>query len=227
MEKPRSPSRYGRGSRLAAVLLLLLGAPASAVEAPATAPSGGTKLADVNGDGVVRIGCLGDGNTAWQSTSRGWCELVIPALEKTNVERLNLAQTGATAAAGTPSGVEQVDRAVAGNVDAVILAFGTEDLGSGKKSPEEVVAAYQELAKKAEAAKILVFIGSIPSHPEAPNDAATGRAGALLAKSFPEVIDFASGFEKRDFDEDGTKLNWMGQVKRANRAYLFLVARVD
>ena len=87
--------------------------------------------------------------------------------------------------------------------------------------------AHQELAKKAEAAKIPVFIASIPRNPESPTNVAAGRTNALLAKSFPEVIDFGSGFEKRDFEADGAKLNWMGQVKRANRAYLFLVARID
>src|SRR5262249_26097624 len=101
---------------------------------------------DVNGDGRVVVACLGDSNTEsrWPPpyTPKSWEMAAETAPGWTFVTH---AVGGATVTRPTDDhsfADRQLDLALADRPDAVVLAFGTNDVRAGRTTPE-VIAAYR------------------------------------------------------------------------------------
>lgn len=180
------------------------------------------RFADANGDGVYRMACLGDSNTAPVDFLTKWCELLaamIPGLEV-----VNLGWRGATVCPNrifmSDAGL-QLQQALALDVDAVVLAFGTNDRLQ-RRSVEEIVAAYVLHAEVAAAEGVDVFVATTP-----PMGGCSGEACAEIYELNQElpivfsgrVIDFFSGVTDEHFGlQDRIHMSAAGQVLRAERA---------
>jgi lysophospholipase L1-like esterase len=188
---------------------------------------GGPKgVRDVNGDGRVVVACLGDSNTErhWPTpNSRKWCELA--AAEVTDWTFGNYAVGGTTV---TPPSDEhgwvgpQLDAALAeGAPDAVVLAFGTNDVRFGR-STAEVVDAYRAAVRRVEAARALAFVALAPPifPPEPDHTAALAELNDALRAAFPapRLVDFDGGMTRDDFESDGIHPTPAAQHKRAAAA---------
>jgi lysophospholipase L1-like esterase len=180
---------------------------------------------DMNGDGRIVVACLGDSNTEthWPTPNTPkWCEF---AAEIAGWTFTNHAVGGSTVTPpATPrSWVEpQLADALAKDApDAVILAFGTNDVRAGR-SAAETVDAYRAAAARAEAAGALAFVALAPPTyaPEPDHADALAALNAALRGAFPagRIVDFTTGMTREDFEADGLHPNAAGQHKRAAAA---------
>ena len=194
------------------------------VAAVAVACTSSSGVHDVNGDGHVVVACLGDSNTdaRWPPPhTPKWCEL---AAEATGWTFANHAVSGTTvtmpAAPATWAG-PQLDEALADAPDAVVLAFGTNDVRTGR-STAEIVAAYRDAVRRVDAAGAMAFVALAPPlfPPEAEHAEELAALNAALRSAFPpgRLIDFASGMTRADYEPDGIHPNADGQHKRAAAA---------
>jgi lysophospholipase L1-like esterase len=181
---------------------------------------------DMNGDGRIVVACLGDSNTEthWPTpNSPKWCEFA--AAQITGWTFTNHAVGGSTVTRpATPrSWAEpQLEAALAADApDAVVLAFGTNDVRAGR-STAEIIDAYRAAVGRVESSGILAFVAlAPPSFPPEPDHADTLAAlNAALRGTFPasQIIDFHAGMTGNDFGPDGLHPNDAGQHKRAAAA---------
>jgi lysophospholipase L1-like esterase len=194
-------------------------------------------IRDVDGDGVTRVACVGDSNTqsTWQGEvsggfgpDRGWCEQLETLLARPDWETINAGLGGTRAvrdASIAPGWTGPVHLAYALDElapDAVILAYGTNDLSRSHARPPEVVEALRSLHVMSTERNLFAFIALTPPLParDAAFNARVRELNALIREVFPPetVIDFWSNFEAGDFFEDGIHLNASGQTKRARAA---------
>jgi lysophospholipase L1-like esterase len=243
---PDSNPGRRRGARLprvpAFVLLFALPLHACTPDRPVDRESDGAAgaaaaIRDVDGDGVTRIACVGDSNTQsiWQGEvpggfepDQGWCEQLEGLLARHDRKTVN-AGLGGTRAVQDPSiapgwsgavhlayALDELDP------DAVILAYGTNDLSRSHATPPEVVEALRSLHAMSTERNVFAFIALTPPLParDAAFNARVRELNALIREAFPPatVIDFWSNFEAGDFFEDGIHLNASGQTKRARAA---------
>lgn len=180
---------------------------------------------DVNHDGVYRLGCVGDSNTASPTPNvRKWCEMLADAIGEPDFEIVNVAVAGATV---TPNlrfdsdATQQMAEVLALEPDAIVLAFGTNDFLQ-QRSVDEIVDAYVVQSETAAAAGVAFFVGATP-----PMGGCSGTGcgqiyelNQRLAEVFPgHVADFFSGFIDADYRvPDRIHLNDAGQALRAERA---------
>jgi hypothetical protein len=190
------------------------------------------EIGDRNGDGVATVACLGDSNTDAARPGTEWCEQL--ARVAPTVVTVNEGRGGATAVdlpkwEYDASG--QLDEALASaRPDVVVLAFGTNDLRLAYPV-DEVLAAYRDLATRAQQAGAFVLIALTP--PVAPwfEGAATlnplyALLNERLAAEWPadRLIDFASAVSAPgDYDADGIHFTASGHAKRALAAYTRLL----
>lgn len=186
---------------------------------PATLPP--VRFRDANGDGVFRLACLGDSNTVQIPIAEKWCERLAKLVADPRFEVVNLGWGGATVCpnlAFASTGEKQLAAALELQVDAVVMAFGTNDRLQGR-TPAEIVEAYSALA---DAAGVEVFVATTPPMGGC-SGAGCGRiveANALLEARFPgRTVDFFSGFTDEHFRlPDRIHMNEAGQALRAERA---------
>jgi lysophospholipase L1-like esterase len=202
---------------MAVVHLLLLLVFAIACSRPAV-------VRDVNGDGRVVIACLGDSNTEsrWPPPyTPKWCEIAAETMPDWTF--VNHAVGGATVTQRPDDhsfADRQLDGALADAPDAVVLAFGTNDVRAGRSTPE-IVAAYRAAVARVTARGALAFVaGAPPLFPPEPEHAEALAAlnAALRAEFADRLIDFASDMGRDDFEPDGVHPNAAGQRKRATAA---------
>lgn len=209
-------------------LLYLVTAPPGA-EAAVVRRSAPVAFADVDGDGVWRLGCVGDSNTMVLPGVRpGWCELLRDTLGDPDLEIVNVAVQGATVV--TPNvlfssdATQQMAAALSEKPDAVVLAFGTNDRFAGS-TPQQIEAAYEAQADVAAAAGVAYYVATTPPL----GGCIGGGAGVpclqiaeqneLLRAAFaPNVLEFEDGFSTPHFFDDRIHLNAAGQALRAERA---------
>lgn len=174
---------------------------------------------DADGDGVYRLACLGDSNTARHWPMWTWCEQFAALVADRYVTVSNLAVHGATvSSAPSPSRADtQMDAALAAGVDAVLAAFGTNDALWGS-APAGIRDAYLALEARARADGLAFFVATTPPIIGCPQ--CTAETNALLRDAFADcLIDFDTGFTATYFIADGVHLNQAGQNLRALRAY--------
>jgi|GEM_PF-1008789 len=192
------------------------------------------RLYDRDGNGSITIACLGDSNTHIASREiRGWCERLGDIAPDEHWRVVNRSAGGATAVE-TGSLIlagEHLEYAIENDsVDAVILAYGTNDLSMVKASPEEIANAYSRLRQRARAAGVDVFVALTPPIQPASDliNRSVAELNALLRSRFPSdrVIDFWSGMRPEDF-ADSVHLVASGQEKRARAAWESLSAAAE
>jgi lysophospholipase L1-like esterase len=181
---------------------------------------------DVNGDGRVVVACLGDSNTErhWPTpNSRKWCELAAAGAPDWTFGNYAVGGTTVTPPIDEHGWVgPQLDAALAENApDAVVLAFGTNDVRFGRATAE-VVDAYRAAIRRVEAARALAFVALAPPMfaPEPDHGAALAELNAALRAAFPapRLIDFDAGMSRDDFEPDGIHPTPAAQQKRAAAA---------
>jgi len=192
------------------------------------------RLRDRNGDGRIAIACLGDSNT--QPLERGprkWCEILADLAASRGWRVVNRAEGGATAVrfGSLITGDEQLEYALREDaVDAVILAYGTNDVRLPDATTERVMFNYTSLWRRAYEAGVDVFAALTPPTRSNPPEtlAAITHLNTLLQQTFPpsRVIDFFSGVAETDFDDE-LHLGAAGQRQRAERAYAVLAAAAE
>jgi len=177
-------------------------------------------FADVNGDGVYRLACLGDSNTAAMSS---WCERLVEMIDDRAFDVVNVAVPGATVVSPNrhfdSDATMQLEQVLADDVDAVLLAFGTNDRIQGR-TPARVVQAYLELDEVAAAAGLSYFLATTPPMSGCVGEGCTliFATNALVRDAFPgRVVEFFDGFTVEHFS-DNLHLNDLGQDMRAVRA---------
>ena len=183
---------------------------------------------DVNGDGVYRLACLGDSNTARPTPDvRKWCEVLEDAIADPRFEVVNMAVGGATVAPHRYGGSDATAQMLAAldlQPDAVVLAFGTNDRMHGRK-PNEIRDAYLAHAEVAELAGLAVYVATTPPTAKCVGEGCPliAAANEVLLEAFGDrTIDFFTGFEAEHL-MDALHLNAAGQELRAERALRALV----
>jgi lysophospholipase L1-like esterase len=199
---------------------------ASCLAATLVACGQSSVVRDTNADGRIVVACLGDSNTdsRWPPPqTRKWCELA--AAETPGWIFRNHAVSGATVThwPAAPSWVgPQLDEALAADApDAVVLAFGTNDVRAGQPT-DRIVAAYRDAATAVMKTGALVFVALTPPiHPPEPEHAeAIAALNTALRAAFPatRLVDFAADMRDTDYEADGLHPNSGGQRKRAAAA---------
>lgn len=185
---------------------------------------------DINGDGVLRLSCLGDSNTSidLRRFPVSWCTAIAYFIWNPRFQTWNHSVIGATLIPGAriSPAPEQLETALSRGADAVVLAFGTNDLFAGD-SPERIVTAYLKLVEQAEKSGLTVYVATTPptNQKGAAGAAQVTPLNSLIEETFPsaQVIDFHSGFSAAHF-LDGLHVTPVGQMLRAERAALRLIA---
>ncbi len=185
---------------------------------------------DVGGNGEFRLACLGDSNTFVGSENLSWCNALTDIVNDIDFRTLNLGEPGATAGINNVeawpdrTAATQMQTALirSKKVDAVLLAFGTNDMNQGH-SPEDTLAALLEQAAVAETAGVAFYVGTSPRHFPACNTAKgcapTVELNALIRATFPgRFVEFFDGFTAEDF-KDNLHLTNEAQQERAERVF--------
>jgi alpha-tubulin suppressor-like RCC1 family protein len=206
-------------------------APADHAEPVSVAAWDDGRVRDRDGDGRITVACLGDSNTQpTPALPRTWCERLLDQLPGERWRTVNRGEGGATAVefGSLILAGEHLDYALESDaVDAVILAYGTNDLVFAGASPEDVARAYARLRERARAAGIDAFAALTPpvQPPERAVNSAIAELNGLLAEVFPDsrIVDFWSDMSPEDY-VDALHLGESGQAKRARAARDALVA---
>jgi lysophospholipase L1-like esterase len=189
------------------------------------------RIRDRDGDGRIAVACLGDSNTQpTPAMPRTWCERLRDHWPDGRWRAVNRGEGGATAVefGSLVLADEHLDYALENDaVDAVILAYGTNDLVSAEAEPMDVVRAYAWLRQRARAAGVDVFIALTPPV-QPPESDLNGEVVALnerLAELFPgsRIVDFWSRMTPEDY-ADSVHLAPSGHAKRALAAWKALSA---
>jgi lysophospholipase L1-like esterase len=222
-----SPEMSKRVARCIADLLLkreLLQPNRASLPSTADSRRRGTKRA-----GVTRVACAGDSNTCMGPPSTcgtglefpQWCELLDA---EPGFETVNLAIGGGSALSspfskGSPDydieGIAQLERALAVDVDAVIFAFGTNDLQFSTGTIAEITAEIVSLVERARIEGLHAFAIVVPptSPPIEPLD--TEGLNAALSAQLDGVQLIRDALGPADLLPDGIHMNASGHAKRA------------
>lgn len=214
------------------LLYLVTAAPGAAAAVVERVPP--VAFADANGDGVWRLGCVGDSNTALQPGFAKWCDLLRDAIDDPDFAVSNVAVAGATVTANKQfdsDATQQMAEVLSQQPDAVVLAFGTNDRFQGR-TPEQVEAAYEVQADVAAQAGVAFYVATTPPLGRC-IAGATGlpcsripEQNALLRTAFgANVLEFFADFSTAHFFDDRIHLNAIGQALRAERALDVLLPR--
>lgn len=197
---------------------------------------------DLNGDGVLTLGCAGDSNTSLQAGRTRWCERLEELVGDPNFRTVNVAVPGATAIPSHNSAYQQIpvllDPVYA--VDAVMLSFGTNDTNLVYFDPDparfdgqldEIVSHLELHYSTLESLGMRVYVATMPPRRlmvfGAPgrNERIIGlNARIRAAFSEAEIVDHYDLFYSDTTEmADGIHLNQLGQNKRAWRALEALI----
>lgn len=178
---------------------------------------------DVDGDGVVRITCLGDSNTMrlWTADAPpAWCEHLADLVRDRGWTTFNMGMYGAGAIdMGEYTGgvslyagdwIRDVLAKPDRRPDVAVLAYGTNDAKRGYR-PAAIAQALLEERAMLEARGIRVLVATIPptSLPgPAFRNPVIDRTNAMLRESLPPdaIVDFHGAVQDSDFEPDGTRL---------------------
>lgn len=189
------------------------------------------RIRDRDGDGRITVACLGDSNTQpTPARPRTWCERLLDHLPAERWRTVNRGEGGATAVefGSLIFADEHLDYALESDAaDAVILAYGTNDLLTGGATPKDVGFAYSQLRQRARAAGVDAFVALTPPVQPSAQDINSQilELNELLAELFPptRIIDFWSDMSPEDYVDD-VHLGASGQDKRARAAWSALSA---
>lgn len=180
-------------------------------------------FADLDGDGVYRLGCVGDSNTTVSSSPslRRWCEIIRDALSDPDFAVINVAVNGATVNPNLfyPSdATSQMSAVLPQAPDVLVLAFGTNDFFQGR-TPQEIVDGYLLQEAAADAAGLPFYVATTPPIMQCLNCGPIEVGNDMLRATFAgRVIEFHTGFGVEQMAPDRFHVNAVGQQLRAERA---------
>lgn len=177
---------------------------------------------DLDGDGVYRLGCVGDSNTSLQGGFKKWCEIIRDRFSDPDFAVINVAVSGATVNPNlrfTSEAPMQMAAVLPQAPDVVVLAFGTNDTFQGR-TPQQIHDAYVAQEATADAAGVPFYVATTPPIIGCPNCTPVIEQGNdLLRTTFAgRVIEFYAGFGAEHFGDDHYHLNAAGQQLRVERA---------
>lgn len=177
---------------------------------------------DLDGDGVYRLGCVGDSNTSLEGGLLRWCEIIRNGFFDPDFAVINVAVSGATVNPNlrfTSDATMQMAEVLPQTPDAVVLAFGTNDVFQGR-TPQQIHDGYVAQQATAAAAGVSFYVATTPPILSCPNCSTPIEQGNdLLRATFAgRVIEFNTGFGPEHFFDDRYHLNLAGQQLRAERA---------
>ena len=183
------------------------------------------KFRDADADGVYRLGCVADSNTALRPGITKWCELVRDALSDPDFDVVNVAVGGATVNPNlrfASDATMQMAEVLPQKVDAVVLAFGTNDVFQGR-TPAQILDAYLAQQATADAAGVDFYVATTPPIIPCQNCTGIEVGNDLLRDAFAgRVVEFHTGFGSEHFGPDGYHCSAAGQQLRAERALLVI-----
>jgi lysophospholipase L1-like esterase len=189
----------------------------------------GCILTDRNGDGVVRVACLGDSMTAVPAASTGlpesWCNKLQTALMPLGVvDFLNEGFGGTTAYRDAG---EQEFFALWGGADVLVFAFGTNDVilsGRYGWTAADIAQRLHDLAAVSEGAGVPAFVATVPPDSSFParQPMIADINARLRADASLRLIDFDTGFTDAYFVPTGLHVNDAGQALRTSRVLVAL-----
>lgn len=197
-------------------------------DSPATAQPVATwdreQLRDRDGDGRIRIVCLGDSNTFLPGAGPSWCDRLpdaLPAAFASRVVNRGLGGATATREGSLLDASAPLSHVLASDApDVAILAYGTNDLLAGVETGA-IVAALASHVDRLHAAGVRPLLALVP--PLRSQDVqANHQVQALnrsLQQAFPSswLIDFWTGFGDAEL-VDRVHWNAAGQARRAAAA---------
>ncbi len=185
-------------------------------------------VADINGDGIFRLACLGDSNTLdrppW-AQAPGWCALLAARIDDPFFERIEIAEIGATVTRQLfPELARREARyhllsAFRYAPDIVVMAYGTNDVLQWRGA-EAIVAAYLEHEATTLSAGVTQFAVSTTPRIGEGDDITIIASNTLLREVFAgRFFESFDGYTLEEhFRVDGYHLNALGQRKRAEAA---------
>jgi len=199
-----------RGVRLAILAIVFLTGCRSSCPIP-----------DADGDGTIRIACLGDSRTDahFDPNIPRWCER-LPNLRPTQrcgskslpLVTKNVAVSGVQV---TVVAFRQETEALSDPpADALVVAFGINDVSNGK-IVEELIVVYKAMVKMSQGRPVFIattppaYVGLLDADRVEKLNAIVDRLNALVRSTFPpsRVIDFDTGFSRDLYMPDGVHGN--------------------
>jgi len=195
-------------------------------------------VSDQNHDGRITVVCHGDSNTqaGVAPVGDGWCERFGGMMNSANFPSINHGLGGTTI---TDNGMYFLGfEMYAGNriaaslfddhPDAMMLAFGTNDIRVASSSAADIVSEYARQKVNAESQGVKTFIALTPYFTSSFPDekiwnAKVNKLNALIRATFSpgDILDFNSNMLSGDY-QDVVHLGTLGQLKRASVAYKHL-----
>ncbi|MEO2168639.1 MAG: SGNH/GDSL hydrolase family protein [bacterium] len=194
------------------------------------------RLRDHNGDGVIRLACVGDSNSVALGDIRpmSWCAALREEVWHRQFEVVNPSVVGAGLRSfhEPKRGAVLLERALSEEPDAVLLALGTNDLDyfhadDVAGDAADRVGKMKEFETKVLAAGAEFFVALVPPRYDGVDPAgALDAFNAEIRKTWPaeQILDFHSAMPRSLFRGDGLHFTGPGQAERARRAYAFLLA---
>lgn len=191
---------------------------------------GDCPLTDTNGDGAIKVTCIGDSNTGTAVKVTGvtsWCDYFS---EKVKAKGWIVTNRGVSGTSATEQGPGMLNTALKlDQPDLVIMAYGTNDVGYYKHDAQTTVNSYKKLVNVAQSGGARSIVATSPPQlcyalvglTEDP----VGPLNSLLKSSFlsEDLLDFYSIMNPSTDFRDCIHMNNSGQQKRAEAAYSKLV----
>lgn len=193
------------------------------------------RLVDRDGDGTIRLACVGDSNTAVSPTvfPGSWCRTLGKEVWHRDLEVLNHSRIGASLRSfvARKRGAVLLEEALAERPDAVILALGTNDLNyfhadGIEADARDRVGKIKELEARTRATGADFFVALVPPRFDAAvPEGSLAALNAAIRKEWPpeKILDFHSEIGRELLDADGVHFLGAGHVERARRAYAFIL----
>lgn len=192
-------------------------------------------VSDQNHDGRITVVCHGDSNTqaGVAPVGDGWCERFGGMMNSANFPTVNRGLGGTTI---TDKGMYflgfemYASNRISASLlddhpDAIVLAFGTNDIRVASSSAADIVSEYARQKAKAETQGVKTFIALTPYFATTFPDekmwnTKINKLNALIRATFApsDILDFNSNMLPGDY-QDAAHIGTSGQLKRASGAY--------
>jgi lysophospholipase L1-like esterase len=178
-------------------------------------------IPDADGDGTIRIACLGDSRTDahFDPNIPRWCELLPIArpTQQCGSKTLPLVTKNVAVSAVQVTVVAFRQEALALSVppaDALVVAFGINDVSNGR-IVEELIVVYKAMVAKSQGRPVFIattppaYVGLLDAEKVEKLNAVIERLNAVIRSTFPpsRVIDFDTGFSRDLYTFDGVHGN--------------------
>jgi len=191
---------------------------------------------DNNHDGALKLGCVGDSNTDDNFFPLSYGSVKACEHMKNNYvwdSRFAIANYGVSATTACSSAANHMDSqitsAIADGMDAVLIAFGTNDMKTVTcTSPQDTVNCLLAGYRRLEAVGITAYVATVPPRYDSGecNAGDNAAANVIIRNTFPSnrIVDFDTDFPSTLFASDGLHTEYDGNRRRGARTYSAMTA---